>query len=299
MKLVRFQHSRATVTPLFGRGEVRPDGSQPDPIIRDADIPAGGHHGEGRFCRFCVHDAVEPLARMRTHEQVVAEIENRLMTGVLNAGDRLPPERQFAEALGVSRGAVREALRILEAIGVIEAGTGSGPSSGSMIVKDSIAGMAMVLRLHLQVASFSQDDLVEVRLLIERLAARKMAGPATAEDIAGLLSLVDQMREANTTTAYHELEAAFHARIVQAADNALAAVLVGALREAQLPASGARFDDPDFSESATQGLTGDCSAIVNAIADGDGDGDRAADLLAKTLGGARRPTGSSALKWAG
>ena len=91
-----------------------------------------------------------PLPRLRTHEQVVAEIENRLNSGKLKAGDRLPPERQFAEALGVSRGAVREALRILESIGVVEAGTGSGPTSGSRIVKDSTAGMGMVLRLHLQ-----------------------------------------------------------------------------------------------------------------------------------------------------
>ena len=131
---------------------------------------------------------------MRTHEQVVAEIENRLIAGSLKAGDRLPPERQFAEALGVSRGAVREALRILEAIGVVEAGTGSGPSSGSTIVKDSISGMAMVLRIHLQLASFSQDDVVEVRLLIERLAARQAAEGATSEDITDLRSLVDRPR---------------------------------------------------------------------------------------------------------
>lgn len=239
----------------------------------------------------------KPLARMRTHEQVVAEIENRLMTGILKAGDRLPPERQFAEALGVSRGAVREALRILEAIGVVEAGTGSGPSSGSMIVKDSIAGMAMVLRLHLQLASFTPNDLVEVRLLIERLATRKAVDLATGEDIAELLSLVDQMRGATTTTACTDLETAFHVRVVQAADNALATVLIGALRQAQLCTSETRFDGLDSTESTAQQLADEYSVIVHAIAEGDGE--RAAELLANTLRGGRRPSGSSALKWAG
>jgi DNA-binding FadR family transcriptional regulator len=110
--------------------------------------------------------------------------------------------------------------------------------------------MAMVLRLHLQLASFTQNDLVEVRLLIERLAARKVADLATEEDTAGLLSLVDQMRGADDTSA-----------------------------------------------SAARELADDYSAIVHAIARGDGD--RAAELLAGTVRGGRRPTGSSALKWAG
>ncbi|MDV3125351.1 GntR family transcriptional regulator [Mycobacterium sp. 21AC1] len=134
----------------------------------------------------------KPLARMRTHEHVVAEIENRLMTGRLKAGDRLPPERQFAEILGVSRSAVREALRILEAVGVIEVRTGSGPGAGSVIVNDSVSGMAMVLRMHLQAGSFSRDDLVEVQLLLEPRAS----GNALAEVLTTALQEVQTHTEA-------------------------------------------------------------------------------------------------------
>lgn len=134
----------------------------------------------------------KPLARMRTHEHVVAEIENRLMTGRLKAGDRLPPERQFAEILGVSRGAVREALRILEALGVIDVRTGSGPSAGSVIVKDSLSGMAMVLRLHLQVGSFSQDDMIELHLLLEA----RTSGNALADVLTSALQAAQSDTEA-------------------------------------------------------------------------------------------------------
>ena len=141
----------------------------------------------------------KPPPRLRTHEQVMAEIENRLNNGTLKAGDRLPPERQFAEALGVSRGAVREALRILEAIGVVEAGPGSGPNSGSRIVKDSTVGMGMLLRIHLQLASFTETDLLETRLMLERLACRKAASIATGAEIYRLRRLVDEMRAAPTT----------------------------------------------------------------------------------------------------
>lgn len=239
----------------------------------------------------------KPLPRLRTHEQVVAEIESRLKAGTLKAGDRLPPERQFAEALGVSRGAVREALRILEAIGVVEAGTGSGPTSGSMIVRDSIAGMAMVLRIHLQLASFSQEDLVEIRLLIESMAARKTAESATSEDIADLRALIDEMRGTHTTASYNDLDAAFHVRIVRASGNSLAAVLMAALREALRQAMVTAFESLEDPVTTMKTLTDEHAAIVEAIADRDGD--KAAELVTSHIRGFYRAVGFSDMKWAG
>ena len=232
-----------------------------------------------------------PLPRVRTHEQVIAEIENRLASGTLQAGDRLPPERQFAEMLGVSRGAVREALRILEAIGVVEAGTGSGPSSGSMIVTDSISGMAMVLRIHLQLASFTRDDLLEIRLLIEQLASRKSADPATVDDITELRALVDWMRGVHSTSAYIDLDAAFHARVVRSSGNGLAAVLMAALRETLRHAMLSAFEGLDDPATTMKTLTEEHAAIVDAIAAGDGR--RAAELVSSHILGFYRAVGFS------
>jgi DNA-binding FadR family transcriptional regulator len=211
----------------------------------------------------------KPLPRLRTHEQVVAEIENRLVAGTLKAGDRLPPERQFAEALGVSRGAVREALRILEAIGVVEAGTGSGPTAGSMIVRDSTAGMAMVMRIHLQLASFTQNDLVEVRLQMEALAAGEAAERATTEDIDDLRSLVEQMREVHTTASFNDLDTAFHVRIARASGNGLAAALMAALREALRQAMVTAFEGLEDPVTTMAVVADEHAAIVDAIASGD------------------------------
>lgn len=223
----------------------------------------------------------KPVPRIRTHEQVVAEIEQRLKEGTLKAGDQLPPERQFAEALGVSRGAVREALRMLEAIGVLEAATGSGPSAGSTIVKDTTAGMGMVLRVHLQLASFTQDDLVETRLMLERLACRKAARTATREQIDHLRTLVGRMRGAHTLAAYHDLDAAFHVEIAQISGNALAASLMAALREALRQAMVSAFEQVADPASTMARLTDEHEVIVDAIADGDGDA--AAELVARHI----------------
>lgn len=225
----------------------------------------------------------QPLPRLRTHEQVVAEIENRLNTGKLKAGDRLPPERQFAEALGVSRGAVREALRILEAIGVVEAGTGSGPTSGSRIVKDSTVGMAMVLRIHLQLASFTRDDLIETRLMLERLTCHKAAVAADREQLGELRKLVAQMRQPHAVAVYNDLDTAFHVGIAQMSGNGLAAAMMAAMREAMRQAMVAGFENLDDPAGTMQAITDEHQLILDAIAEGDGDG--AAELVTKHIMG--------------
>ncbi len=229
------------------------------------------------------------LSKVRTHEQVIAEIEGRLESGSLRAGDRLPPERQLAEALGVSRNAVREAMRVLEAIGIVEAGTGSGPSSGSTIVRDSIGGLATVLRLHLQVASFSTDDLLEIRLLIERLAARKAADAASLDDIAGLRALVDQMRDVDVIAEYNDLDTRFHAQIAEISGNALASVLMAAMRQALRQAMVSAFERLDDPRATMRKLTNEHAAIVDVIASGDGD--RASQAIADHICGFYRTAG--------
>lgn len=225
----------------------------------------------------------QPLPRLRTHEQVVAEIENRLNSGKLKAGDRLPPERQFAEALGVSRGAVREALRILEAIGVVEAGTGSGPTSGSRIVKDSTVGMGMVLRIHLQLASFTQDDLIETRLMLERLTCHKAAVVADSEQLDELRKLVAEMREPHAVSVYNDLDTAFHVGIAQMSGNGLAAAMMAAMREAMRQAMVAGFENLDDPAATMQAVTDEHQLILDAIAGGDGDA--AAELVTKHIMG--------------
>lgn len=234
-----------------------------------------------------------PLSRMRTHEHVIAEIESRLVTGSLKAGDRLPPERQFAEALGVSRGAVRESLRVLEAFGVVQAGTGSGPSAGSVIKSDGVAGMALFLRLHLHTASFKFDDVVQTRRAIQGSAARIAAESAAVGDIADLRSLVDEMRSARTVAEYVELDATFHLRMVGVSDNELATVLLAALLEAQRDRVVTSFESIDASQSLTDNLAAVVDAIVAC------DGHRAAEMMSQHLDAFYRTAGLGELGGAG
>ncbi|MDL9948467.1 GntR family transcriptional regulator [Gordonia sp. ABSL11-1] len=205
----------------------------------------------------------QPLARVRTHDLVLAEVERRLAAGDLRSGDRLPAERQLADALNVSRGTVRQALRILEALGVVEAGTGSGPGSGSRIVSDSGAGLAMVLRIHLQLASFRLDELAEVYGLVVSKAARKAVVKATPADLDGLRELVVAAHRARGIEA-GTVTAAFMKSVAQISGNRLLAVLSGAMQDA---ARSAFTLSPISNPQPPLGFT--YGAIVDAIADGD------------------------------
>ena len=80
------------------------------------------------------NDAWQPVRRLRTHEHVLAQIAERILDGRLQVGDRLPSERELVGALGVSRGSVREALRILESMGIVEANVGSGRDAGMEVI---------------------------------------------------------------------------------------------------------------------------------------------------------------------
>ena len=124
---------------------------------------------------------IEPLEReQRLYERVVDRIIALIQDGTWAAGDRLPPERDLAEAFGVSRTVVREAVKTLEARGVLETLAGSGvyvrPPDSAMVSRS--------LRMYLQL--LDQDDLdlrlAEIRCVLEVEIAALAAARATAEE---------------------------------------------------------------------------------------------------------------------
>ncbi|XTR53264.1 FadR/GntR family transcriptional regulator [Pseudarthrobacter sp. So.54] len=88
-------------------------------------------------------------------------------------GGRLPAERTLAEQLQVSRTSVREAIRVLEAMGVLRAGVGSGPEAGTVVIADPTAALGSALRLHVATSHLPVKDIVETRVLLESWAASR------------------------------------------------------------------------------------------------------------------------------
>ena len=124
---------------------------------------------------------------------MLEHIEADLLSGALTPGDRLPPERELAADLGVGRSSVREALRVLEVLGLVRTGTGSGPSAGAIIIATPSGGMSALLRLQVAANGFPLDDVVRTRLVLESAVGVELAeaGARRATRARQLLDAMD------------------------------------------------------------------------------------------------------------
>jgi GntR family transcriptional repressor for pyruvate dehydrogenase complex len=212
----------------------------------------------------------QPVRRLRTHEHVLDQIQQQIASGRLGPGDRLPGERELAEYLDVSRAGVREALRVLEALGVISAGVGSGPGAGSVVTGSGGPALARLLSLHVALSRFSQREVMEVRVQLERWAVSEAAARATDEDVARLRSIIMRMRQADIGyEEFNELDTSFHVAVAAMCGNALLADLMSALREVLKREMLAVFENlADWTRTAA-GLAEEHQGIVDAIEEGD------------------------------
>jgi GntR family transcriptional repressor for pyruvate dehydrogenase complex len=218
------------------------------------------------------------IPRAKAYELVVDRIEDQIMSGHLRVGDRLPPERELATMLEVSRSAVREAIRVLQAWGVLSSTVGNGPDSGTVITGSSSDALNHLLRLHVALTNFPVDQVVEARVMLERWSVRLAAANATPSDLTRLAGLLAEMDDPSVgRAAFNDLDTAFHVAIAQASSNRLVADLTSAMREALRHSLLAAFSDADAWEKLAAGFRTEHHAIYDCIASGDGP--KAADTV--------------------
>ncbi|TDD52442.1 FadR/GntR family transcriptional regulator [Saccharopolyspora elongata] len=185
-----------------------------------------------------------PVARTRTYELVIDRIEEQIVSGQLHVGDRLPPERELAQMLGVSRAAVREAFRALEAQGVLRMAVGTGPDSGTTVAALPSQALTRLLRLHVALANFPVADVVQARIMLERESARNAAQRATVPELKELRELLDEMDDPDCDRErFNDLDTEFHVGIAEAGGNRLVADMTIAIRESMRRPLLAAFDE--------------------------------------------------------
>jgi DNA-binding FadR family transcriptional regulator len=233
----------------------------------------------------------EPTApdvdRSRTHRTILRHLERQLSAGVLSQGDRLPAERTLAEQFGVSRASVREALKVLEALGVVKVTGGQGRDSGAVVVGRPQEAIGAAMRLHVATHSLSIPDLVETRVLLEtasmrRLGARVRTEPEGPALLSPAEEILTRMKDRTLTPEeFHRLDTAFHVGLAQAAGNSVVEVIMVSLREAiEAYVLAAVPGLPDWS--ATSGtLRRQHAALLTALRQGDGD--RAAEVVERHI----------------
>ncbi len=165
----------------------------------------------------------------RLYERIIEQIEQRIVSGELKVGDQLPPERELAEQFGVSRTAVREAVKALREKGLVEVQPGRGTfitDGTSRAVRHSFGLLARIG------GPDNSRNLVEVREILEPEIAALAAARATDEQINSLRQAVETM-DASLENADRFIEADldFHLTLAEATQNFLIPTLVDSVIE--------------------------------------------------------------------
>ena len=195
-------------------------------------------------------------------------VTQELSSGRLRIGDHLPSERTLAETLQVSRSSLREALKVLEALGTIQAATGSGPRSGTVVTAAPEQALALALNLQLATSHVGHSHVYEVRLLLETWAAEHSDPEGVDWDAAErLLKLMDD--SGTPVSDFLHLDAEFHVTVSRAAGNPLISTLMDALRTSIADHTLARAQAlPDWERTAAR-LRSEHHAILDALRRGD------------------------------
>lgn len=176
----------------------------------------------------------EAVRKTKVYEEVARQIERLISDGLLKPGDKLPPERELVEMFQVSRSSVRDAIRALELMGLVEPRQGEGT-----VVRDLTAGSlvnplaSMLVRKRELVG-----ELLDVRKMIEPPLVGRAAARASAEEIAHLEDILRRQREkVRRGESAIEEDSEFHDAIARAAKNSVVMrvmdVLMDLLRESR------------------------------------------------------------------
>ena len=149
--------------------------------------------------------------------RIAAQLMELIQLQKLSPGDRLPPERQLADLLAVSRPSLREALHTLQAQGLVQIKHGQGTFVQEPIV-------AQELRASMMSSTHDLNELYDAREVLEVPAAKWAASKATKEDIRMLRTTLNQIDTISATLPIdydqlQELDAKFHLTIVEIAGN--------------------------------------------------------------------------------
>lgn len=216
------------------------------------------------------------LARSSLVLEVQESIKELIFEQELKPGDSLPTEHELAEKLGVSRNSLREALKVLEATGIVVIRRGFGMFVGEMSLQALVSELVFHARLSALNGTKELRDLVDLRETLESSLVRRVASQLSPRDLEKIGEALAAMEAAADAGAFSpESDKLFHEALYQPLDNPFISQLLSAfwvilsLLEEHLPAS---------SESA-KAVAAQHRAIYSAFAEADADAAERAMVL--------------------
>ena len=214
----------------------------------------------------------KPIRLKKLSEEIVEQIKTLISDGELKPGEKIPSERELAALLGVSRPSVREAIMVLETMGLLESSHGGGTYVRSL-TDGTLAPLAAMLEDNPQLL----EELLEVRMGLECWSAYLAATRATDEEIKKIGDSVEEMALQAVSGGWSsDVDSRFHYAITTATHNTMQLHVLNTIHGLFLAtievALTKLYSQPQFIEV----LLGQHQAIYQAIAARDGEGARRA-----------------------
>jgi len=169
-------------------------------------------------------ETIKQLKRKTVHEEVMENILGLIEDEYLEKGEQMPSEHELANRFGVGRSTIREVLRVLDALGIIER-----TKKGSFI-----SGKPSMVKQFPAYSNLLKDckilDLLEFRSMLEGEVSSLAAGRATEEDLERIKTALDNMESAfheNANEKYIEADAAYHLAVAEATNNQVTERILG------------------------------------------------------------------------
>jgi DNA-binding FadR family transcriptional regulator len=175
---------------------------------------------------------VKPVTTRNLHGQVVRELGQLIVSGQLAPGEGLPREEVLAERMKVSRTALREAMKVLVAKGLIESRQRTGARVREAMHWNQLDADVLAWRCALMPTDSFVEKLVEMRELIEPAAAAAAAKRRTPEQLDDLRKAYDAMAASEDLDAWAEADLAFHETLLRATNNELMVSLFSVIETA-------------------------------------------------------------------
>jgi len=208
----------------------------------------------------------------RLSVQVAEQVEEFILSGKFSIGDKLPPERELCEQFGVSRTVVREAVRVLEAKGLLGSHGGSGTYVRALDADDVANSLGMYLTTRNDTASY--EKIMEVRKVLEVQNAALAAERVTDEGILELEKSLSKMEDAlDDPEKFAQFDLEFHIELARATGNELFVVILDPFMDVMYEAVLAHNlpDPPDWTLRLHRRIfekvkAGDSSGAAEAMA---------------------------------
>jgi GntR family transcriptional regulator, transcriptional repressor for pyruvate dehydrogenase complex len=163
----------------------------------------------------------KPLADTRVTAKLIDKIKHFIASGEVVPGGKFPPERELAKAFHVNRASLRQALKVLEIMGVLTQRVGDGTylsTSAELILNEPLDFLILLDDL-------SHHELFETRMIVEPELAARAAERARAEDLIELRKAISAMESSRTNQERLDADLAFHERIFRASGNRICHLL--------------------------------------------------------------------------